>query len=220
MDEYKIVKEYEEAKKNNTLPEMPEPLDAKCRELIDEAFGCTKRRTWAKRVGTAIAKAAMVVLILLGLSTVMVLSVDAFRVPVLNFLMDAGGKYATVTSNDIFSTEDDSVDKIISRFNEFIPYGYDLVSCVSSNMKYAAAYQDSDQHVIFLARDAEECIPNVDAEGIEFVSLDFGEYPAVFSEEKGYRLIWLDTRSNAVYTLFATGLTADAFWEFAYSLIC
>ena len=103
MEEYKILTEYEEAKQNGTMPEMPEELDAKCRDLIDETFGCARCRARVKRIGAAVAKAAMVVLILLGLSTVTVLSVDAFRVPVLNFLIGRNEKYTSIIFNQLVS---------------------------------------------------------------------------------------------------------------------
>lgn len=96
MEISKVLKDYEAAKENGCLPQMPDALDQKCRKLIEEAFVQPPCRSGSKRIGASLARAAVVVLIMFGLSTVMVLSVDAFRVPVLNFLLDSSGKYNTI----------------------------------------------------------------------------------------------------------------------------
>ena len=219
MEEYKILKEYEEAKHKGTLPEMPEELEAKCRDLIDEAFGSARRRARVKRIGAAVAKAAMVVLILLGLSTVTVLSVDAFRVPVLNFLIGRNEKYTSINSGEIVYTEQNTLENVIQRVNRFIPEGYEQISCVSMDAQYSVVYQNTHNHVIYFTYTKESCTINIDTEDTSYTSLDFGDFSAVFSKKDGCRLIWVDTQSQVSCTLFADGMEESAFWEFAYLLI-
>lgn len=219
MEEIKILIDYEEAMANGSLPEMPEALDEKCQELIEKAFVHLPYRSGSKHISTSITRTAAVVLLLFCLSTVMVLSVDAFRVPVLNFLLDKSGKFAAVSTEYSIFQNQDSSDLLFSRFNEFIPSGYTLTSCVSTADKYSAIYQNADTNTIRLTCATEESVLNVDMENTSFVSVGFGEYTAAFSEKTGYRLIWLDSQSKVVYTLFSDGMTEDEFWKFAYFLI-
>lgn len=219
MEEYKILKEYEEAKQNGTLPEMAEELDAKCRDLIDEAFGNDRHRAGLKRIGTVVVKAAMVVLILFGLSSVTVLSIDAFRVPVLNYLVGRNGKYTSISSGEIVYAEQNTLKNVIQRVNSVIPEGYEQISSISMDAQYSVVYQNANNHVIYFTYTKESCTLNIDAEDASCTSLNFGDFPAVFSETNGCKLIWEDTQSNATCTLFADGMEEGAFWEFAYLLI-
>lgn len=219
MDEYKILREFEEAKEDGTLPEMPEALDTKCRELIDEAFGSTRRRARAKSIGAVVTKVAMVVLILLGLSSAQVLSVDAFRVPVLNYLVGRNEKYSSIYAGEDFYIEQDKLDNIIQRVNSFIPEGYEQISCVQFESQYLIAYQDSYNHVIIFSYAAEYCNIGIDTENTAYASMEFGDFSAVFSRKDGCRLIWEDTQSKVFCMLFADGMDETEFWEFAYLLI-
>ena len=219
MEEYKILKEYEEAKQNGTLPEMPEELEAKCRDLIDEAFGSARRRARVKRIGTAVAKAAMVVLILLGLSTVTVLSVDAFRVPVLNFLIDESGKYGTVVIGGDTSQDSSTPDSVQEWFEAVIPVGYQLDSRYIFSSQESITYSNDEGHILCLIIEYGENDTNVDTEDLEFVPVEFGDYSAVFWEKNGYHLMWLDSDNQVIYHLWASHLTETDFWHLAYALI-
>ena len=219
MDEFKILREFEEAKEDGTLPEMPEALDTKCRELIDEAFGSTRRRARVEHIGTAVKRAAMVVLILFGLSSALVLSVDAFRVPVLNYLVGRNEKYTSISSGEIVYTEQNTLENIIQRVDSFIPEGYEQISSVQVELQYSVAYQNSAKNVIYFTYTQESCSINIDTEDTSYVSLDFGEFHAVYSDKTGHQLVWIDDQTNAVCTLFSNGMTEEAFWEYAYLLI-
>ena len=219
MEEYKILKEYEEAKQNGTLPEMPEELDAKCRDLIDEAFGSARCRSRLKRIGAAVAKAAMVVLILLGLSTVTVLSVDAFRVPVLNFLIDESGKYGAVVIGGDSSQLASDPDSVEEMFEKAIPAGYWLDNRFLDDSQGSITYTNEEGHFLSLAIDSAENSMKVDTEGIEFTPVEFGDYSAVFWEKNGYHVMWLDSEKQMVYRLWASHLTENDFWHLAYALI-
>lgn len=219
MDEYKILREFEEAKEDGTLPEMPEALDTKCRELIDEAFGSTRRRARVEHIGTAVKRAAMVVLILFGLSSALVLSVDAFRVPVLNYLVGRNEEYVSINSGEIVYPKQTTLKDVIQRVNSSIPEGYEQISCVQLESQYSVAYQDSDNHVIIFSYAAEYCNIGIDTENTAYASMEFGDFSAVFSRKDGCRLIWEDTQSKVFCMLFADGMDETEFWEFAYLLI-
>ena len=219
MEEYKILKEYEEANQNGTLPEMPEELDAKCRDLIDEAFGSARHRAGLKRIGAAAAKAAMVVLILLGLSTVTVLSVDAFRVPVLNFLIDKSGKYGTVVIGGDTSQLASEPDSVEEMFEKAVPAGYRLENKYSSPFQESITYSNDKGHILCLLVEYDENDANLDTEDFEFIPVEFGDYSAVSWEKNGFHLMWLDSDNRAIYQLWASHLTEIEFWCLAYALI-
>jgi len=219
MEEYKILKEYEDAKRSGTLPEMPDALDEKCREIIDEAFGCTGRRTKARRVGKVIARAAMVVLILLGLSTTMVLSVDAFRVPVLNYLIDESGTYGSIVIGEDTSPNTSAPDSVEEWFEAVIPAGYQLDSLNLVSSQGSITYANEEGHLLRLMIDSSESSIEVDTENVEFIPVEFGDYSAIFWEKNGCHLMWLDNDNQKIYRLWASHLSENDFWQLANGLI-
>lgn len=219
MEDIKIIKDYKEAKENGTLSEMPEALDGRCRELIEEAFTQPRCRSRSKHISAFIARAAVVVLLLFGLSTVMVLSVDAFRVPVLNFLLDNSGKYCSVVLDANAQHEVIAVASVAERFESAIPNEYRLVDQESSTNHGTITYENDDGQLLCLLFETEQNHINLDAEDIEYSPVDFGDYYAVFWEKNGYSLMWLDNENQVIYRLWASDLDKSEFWKLAYALI-
>lgn len=223
MDEYaeadgaRLLQEYETAVQNKDLPEIPAELDEKCRKLIEKSFAKQERKMRLKRIRKFAAKAAMVVLTLFGLSTITVLSVDALRIPVLNFLMDQSGRYSTVVFGNNIDKEDVATNSTAIQFENNLPEGYQIVKNSFSGASGTITCEDSSNHIIYLQIAKTDGGLNVDTEGEEYQQQDFGEYAAAFKEKDGYYLMWLDRKSQTVYTLFANGLPIDAFWELAYA---
>ena len=219
MDEYKILKEYEEAKQNGTLSEMPDELDRKCRELIDEAFGTSRRKSFTKRISSTITRAAVVVLVLLGLSTVTVLCVDAFRIPVLNILLDNSGRYGAVVLGPNIQAEAVATASVAERFESSIPAAYRLVSREFHDAHGAVTYMNDDGYLICLIYNSDQNGINVDAENAEYTPVEFGDYYGLFREKDGYGLMWLDSENGIIYQLWANGMDTSEFWKLAYALI-
>ena len=201
MDEYAneegklILQEFEQAKLNGTFTEIPDELDAKCRKLIDKSLAKYERQTWLKSFSSHVAKTAVGILVMLGLATATVLSVDALRVPVLNLLMDQSGKYSLVLLEPISSTEKNNTDTIVERFESFIPAGYQVTSRNLSESNGIIVCKNSDNQIIYLQFDINESAVNVDAEELEYTAMNFGENSAAFWEKRGYHLVWLDSKN-------------------------
>ena len=225
IDEYandegaRLLQKYEEAKQNGELAEIPDELDAKCRKLINHSFAAQMRRTRLKKLGSSVVKAAVLMVVMLGLSAALVLSVDAFRVPVLNFLMDRSGEYSKVVLDSYNSDEAQEDNWVVERFEKSIPGTYVITKHAITEYHGTVVAEDLDAHVIYLQYETNKSELNVDAEDIEYISVEFGGYHAVSWIKDGFHLMWLDHNSNTLYTLFAEGLDNIAFWKFAYALI-
>lgn len=225
MDKYaeadgvRLLQEYEDLNRSGELPEIPAELDEKCRKLIKRSFAKQERQLRNKRIRISVAKVAVIALVLLGLSTATVLTVDAFRVPVLNFLQDSSGRYSTVVLEPNSSAIKTDMDHPVERFEQVIPKGYQVISHEFSGPQGTVICKDLNGHIIYLHIAGNECELNVDAENVEYTELDFGEYSAVFWDKEGYTLMWLDSQNQTVYTFYANGVTIDTFWELAYAMI-
>lgn len=218
-DGKRLHEEFENAKANGEVPELPESLDLKCLNLIDKAIARESRRERMRLFLRASAKVAVVVLLLIGLSTVTVLSVEALRVPVLNFLLDPSGKFQTVflDREEKFSAEENNV---IGRLLNNIPQGYQHQKTeYYTDSAGLIAYSDNEGNSITLDFVPTNGAANYDAEDTNYSPITINNCAAAFLEKDGYSMLWVDEDSNTAYTLFANGLDKNTFMELAYILI-
>lgn len=227
MDDYakdegqRLLEEFEEAQRNGSFEEMPPELDRKCRELIEESFAKQERTLWLRRVRNSLSRVAMLALVILGIAAVTVLSVDAFRIPVLNFLMDQSGKYSSMVfdANSNFETTENTANRIITRFESELPEGY-TITYNTVTAEWSAVYSKNEEgHIIYLEISSVDRDINVDTEDAAYTEIEFGNYLAAFLDKDGYHLRWIDDQSDSVYTLFSNGIDINTFWEFAYIII-
>jgi hypothetical protein len=224
MDKYaeeegeQLLQEFSAAAQNGDVPEIPAELDKQCQKLICTTFARRKRISYMKSLYRSTVKTAMFLLILLGISTVTVLSVDALRVPVLNFLMAANEKHGTVLfSGDVDNAAKDST--VIEILDAHKPLGYVSVIYKDDQDGFIlAGYQNENGEILML-----EITPSIgqmflDTEDAASTSLNLCGYDAVLIEKDGYHIMWVDDKNEQVYTLYANGLDIDTFLALASKL--
>ena len=137
MDEYaeeegaRLMAEFEAAQAAGQVPEMPQELDEQCRRMI--------RRDRAKKRGIRAArsfrkvavKVAVAVLVFIGLITTVVMSVDALRVPILNYITELQNRYTSVQFIDS------------SGFQEFISAASEVMAVHKPADYYEIAYENA-----------------------------------------------------------------------------
>ena len=104
---------------------MPQELDEQCRRMIRRDSAQNRRRQTARRFGKTAVKAAVAVLVFIGLMTTVVMSVEALRVPVLNFIVEHYEEYISITTNNESTTT--AIDDPCVLLDDFLPDDYSLV---------------------------------------------------------------------------------------------
>lgn len=225
MDDYaneegaRLMKEFEEAQKNGEISEMPAELDEKCRKLIVKTFAKQERRVRLTRFGKTVAKAAVIVLVALGLLTTTVMSVDALRIPVLNFFIDQSGRFGAITIEQT-TNEIESINRsVMTEFESSIPGGFYETQRINTEQFMSLCYADEFGNVISLdvVCGSDESV--IDMENTDFTTVEINGYSAVYIKNDRYRLIWTGIDGDYIYTLGAKGIEESAFWELAYSII-
>lgn len=226
MDDYaseegaKLLKEFEVAEKNGELPEFPDDLDEKCRKLIDKSFAKRERNNLLTRIGKAALKAAVYVLVFFGLSTVTVLSVEALRVPVLNFFIQHTDAYTSLSADEDRVETLGHLDAVKHRLSSLVPEGYQLaVEDVTPDGLTSLYYMDAHENLITLLISPSYGQQNIDTEDASVKELDLNGCQAIFVEKDGYRLVWADPETQIFYDLYASGLDSSSFWELVYALV-
>lgn len=225
MDNYakeegkRLLHAFDEAEKSGDCPEVSEELDKKCRRLIENEFSRRERNTLFSRIGKAALRAAIYACVFLGLSTVAVLSVEALRVPVLNFIIQQTDRYSVLTADDQNDSNPSQEDNLVDRISALVPDEYVLVvEDHGMDSRFMLYYQDPDGHIIsFFAIPSTET-NSIDTENASITEVKLYDYNAILVEKDGLRLVWGNPETQMIFDLYSDGLDANSFWELAYAL--
>lgn len=223
MDEYAeaegeaLLKDFEEAERRGEVEDIPEELDQKCRQIIHRSFAAKKRKDRAVSIGKMLGKVAVVVLLLTGFSTTLVLSVEAFRIPILNYLIKHDIRFSTLLFlDDSKDSKEDPLESI------------DVEDCIPGDYVLQSKKRDSDGTVIYFFKNAESDISilitpsvgmvNYDAESAMQTPTKVNEWEAFLVDGEGYRVIWLNAEYNLVFDVTTNGVSESEFWKIVYRL--
>ena len=157
MDEYaeaegeRLRAEFEEAMRSGTTPECPPELDEKCRKQITRHFGRQRRSAYAGMARRAAGRAVACLLIALGISAALVMSVEALRVPFWKYLLE---EYGTSTVFDFTDMMQDNVGMYVDPISTedpvfyYVPEGYHNVLLEKDNGRITARYEKDDGRFI------------------------------------------------------------------------
>lgn len=163
-----------------------------------------------------LGNAAACLLIAVGVCTVTVLSVDAFRSPVLNFFLHPESRYSTVDFEDRQNPTVLEESSIFVEFMENLPKGYEVTQKKNAPDGHGGiTCTDENGAKITLKSEPAMGARILDTEEVGQKEIEIGGQRALLMEKNGYRLVWIDEDADVLYTLFADGLALDVFLEFA-----
>lgn len=211
-----LLRAFERADAAGAIPEMPEELDKKCRRIAGRKHPVRNMRVPLMRAVRRLGNAAACLLIAVGVCTVTVLSVDAFRSPVLNFFLHPESRYSTVDFEDRQNPTVLEESSIFVEFMENLPKGYEVTQKKNAPDGHGGiTCTDENGAKITLKSEPAMGARILDTEEVGQKEIEIGGQRALLMEKNGYRLVWIDEDADVLYTLFADGLALDVFLEFA-----
>jgi len=225
MEEYadaegaRLLQEYEEASQQGTMEPMPEELTNKCLKIIDQVYAKRHNRKLFSGITKTVGKVAVYALIVFGIISATVLSVDAWRIPVLNFILDESGNHASINFENSDNSTADKFEEIKREVSLCIPFGYELINQPSVegailNMRFCNA--EGNRILITVRLSDSELV--VDTEKAEYTELEINGHRALLIQKESLYIIWHDETERMAYEIYADGLSADEFWELVYSM--
>lgn len=223
MDEYaeaegeRLRAEFEEAMRSGTAPACPPELDEKCRKQIKRHFGKQRRSAWAGIARRAAGRAAACLLIALGISAALIVSVEALRVPFLESLMKQHG--TTINFDFTKLHEDPDTEPYDPLQNEypfafFVPDGYENILQETKNGRINSLYKTEDGRFIeFSMRysnqgPSQSTDPDYGTEQFEMPPYE-AQYSLCYYSEEGWpvsQVEWYDPEIETMYWVGAKGL--------------
>ena len=201
--------------------QFPPELDKRIRALI--AREQAKKRN-KQRMNTALRilrSAAAVIAVILCMSSILFVTVEAFRVPVINFFVEQHDGYLELSGTQ-------TTDSIPSEFNPDNPLAgilteeY-LLTEVSNNwdmgMVFASYSSDNGNNIDFSVEPAQS-VALIDKEDAQVNHFSINDCEAYLSSEGDeIRLIWLDGTSEKMFSLCANKVSEEDILSIAERII-
>ena len=215
-----LWKEYEEAAAQGKTEAMPQALGDQCRQLIHKAYEKRRNRRLLRRVFKACAIAVVVITALFGVISATVLSVDALRVPVLNFILDHGGEFAFVNVGFNDAGLEKQFKAMVKTVEANAPEGYTFDRTPdTSDMTLLIKMVNSKGDMLHVVAHREGTSIKVDTEGAQIreVELEGGKTGYLIYKDGPY-MIWHDEEKGLIISVIARKVEMEDFWRLVNAL--
>ena len=194
--------------------EFPEQLHKRCIDLIAKENKKRRNQKIGKQIIRGLRMVAVFALVVLSLASVLFVTVEAFRIQVINFFIERNDEYWEVTNDE--SSNQNHYENTVDWTNPLsglLVEEYRLVLIDGDSSKNAAAiYENAAGEEIYFSSTATACSTiQLDSEDIQYSrELDICGYDAVLLVEDEYvSLIWLHGELGSTMTLIAEGLSEE-----------
>ncbi len=171
-----------------------ETLSESCEQRIMRLIKKENRREQAHRALKTLTKVAVILLIILAVSTITILSVEAFRVPVFNLFIQSSDEFT-----DISVGEDAPPAAAQEYFTQsiYIPAGYELTATdeLVNTIKYF--YSDADGGSITISRYGMGSHIGFNTEDAETSTIDINGQECLYSIRDGWVSLFFKTDEYA-----------------------
>lgn len=203
-----IHAEMEEANNNDII--FPAELDKRCRELIKNESKRLRRKKFLCGLAKTLKYAAVFFVALLSAVSILFMTVEAFRVSIINYYIEQHNGHWEITGNQNTDPELSTGNFDISNpLADIIPAQYTPTVAEGSSLEELfAIYEDGSGNRIFFSSTPGDNIVGVDSEDAQFSQeCEIGGCKAVLvQKESSIRIVWIDERASIIYTIIADNM--------------
>ena len=195
-------------------------LDEKCHKLIKKRLRNQQIKTVSKMVLRYSKVAAMFVLMLFGVVAILFTTVEAVRVPIINFFIEQKDGYLEISgTEDEKKPSEERETTAKNPLDGLLPEGYELVMYEEySTGGFAVIYEKAEQERILYSERTNNNMLTVDSEGAVTENLTILSYEAVLISKEGYQLVWLNETDERLYRIEADTLSREQIIELAENI--
>lgn len=191
--------------------EFPPELEKRCRALIEKEYAKSKNEKRRKGVMRILQRAAIVVVALLSLSSILFMTVEAFRLPVMNFFVEKTERYWQMTANPDENTIPVTYDPE-NPLDGILYDGFELTSLSGSVQSgdLIAKYSFGDKAGMTLF--VQDSLGSLQVDGEDAVISDTqvaGHKAQLYVKGDSIRLAWLDENVSRSFGIQAVNVTEE-----------
>ena len=204
----------------------PKKLDERCIGMIKKECARQRSRAFWKGAKRVLSSAAILLVALLSLSSILFMTVEAFRVPVINFFIEQGDGFWAITGQD--NTQDAPEDSATRDFDEndplvgLIPEEYELINVRENSEKgQRAVYQAPSGAVICFAVYSNSSDITIDsANAVTSKKCVVAGCEGVYvSKDNSSQLAWINKGESTSYLLSADAVDENNLLSIAEQLM-
>lgn len=209
-----VMRQYAAAVEQTVLETTPEhkisrELDKKCRKQIKKGLRKQQIKLAAKTVLRYTKRVAMFVLMLFGVVGILFTTVEAVRVPIINFFMEQKDGYLEITSvgEEIYRIGDASAEDALEGL---LPAGYVPVLLEKSTTGgIFAMYENAAGAYIIFSAIPHTGVINVDSENANIEHTAILSYHGVLIQKNEFQLLWENRETGRMCRLEANALSRE-----------
>lgn len=207
---------------------MPAELDARCSSQIQHTIDKTSHQSAVRKRWKSAGRAAACLVVLLCLAGTLVSSVEALRVPVLNFIIRHAPQYTSFLFGEAPGSSLTRLEELLSILKISVPDGYTLAAEHIHRDEFPdppsvhsvfLAYQDADENILMINVAPAEGTLNIDTEDATITKIILAEQEAMLVEKAPeIRVLWINDAQNLYYDVYASNMEKSAFLEYVTPL--
>lgn len=218
-----IRKEMEEGKIESIA--FPKDLDDRCRALIEKECTIRHRKNLWSGLAKGLRYAASFVIILLAAASILFVSVEAVRIPIIDYYVERSEGYWVISQgspSDGIDHNDPEVFDVSDPLAGLLPAEYHLVMSDGDSVnQLVAIYEKSPGCEVFFSTASSDSSAQIDSEGAQTsqVYQISGKDVVLVIEDATSRIAWIDEDFSTTFTLIATDMSSDDLLSIAEQLI-
>ena len=202
--------------------EFPNELDTRCRAMIKKECALNKRRKHLQSFAKCLRYAASVVIVLLALSSILFVSVEAIRVPIINYYISLNEGHLEVGASDEMSKNQTINIDWSDPLARLIPNDYSLSVCDGDYSSQLVAIYDNPQNdSIFFSIDPADSTKKVDTEDAQKVEkcIVAGYEAVIVVKNNNTTLVWQYEAIGKTFLITANSLSEIEMIDIAESIM-
>lgn len=214
MDEYaeeegaRLRKEFEEAQAAGEVSDTSDALDEKCLQMIRRDFAKKRGKENVRKIIRMTSKVAVAVMVFFGVAATTIMSVEAFRVPVLNYLFEHQELFSVLNYSGV---QDDthSIDTADDPIIGILPDGYVTEYFYIIDNMISSGYSTPQGASFIFDMSPADAEYRFDTENSECEYISINGQEVLLITKDGLRTVWINADSTIVFSTISTGIDQD-----------
>ena len=189
---------------------FPETLDARCKRTIRKECAARKRRQFLKSAVKGLRYAAIFAVVLITLSSVLFLSVEAIRTPIINYYITLHGDRLEISHPQDPPLESPEPINWYDPLNGLLPSGFILEKVrYHADIDAVALYKDNaNNRSVFFSISPLYAVINVDTENAQEIrDIRLNGHDCIFIQKNDtIAIVWIDEEGERVFIFVTQGL--------------
>lgn len=189
--------------------DFPNELDMRCRTAIKKEYALRRRRKHVQSFAKGLRYVAGVCIVLLALGSVLFMSVEAIRVPIINYYISLNEKYLEIGPLSSINTNSTDTIDWNDPLKGLIPPEYTLTMQEKNSLgNVVAIYQNTNGDRVHFRTSSINSIKRIDTEGAETIEQwQYLERNIILViEENIITITWRDEQIGKTFTVIASAL--------------